>query len=185
MTTSYTDVYFSDVNADGLPDMIDGDYIKINHLDENGDPYFGVFTGVNDQTITVHNGCSKKGIIMDGEVDENIECELREVPVGAIALKDRFESVGTHGFGAERIDVPEITYPKKEYSDGKMLDYKEREVVFNEINDRTFETPKIESKGRPRKAMKNAGSAESSDSEDDLIYRIVGDSIKIYRLDYR
>ena len=184
MTTSYTDVYFSDVNADGLPDMIDGDYIKINHLDENGDPYFGVFTGVNDQTITVHNSCSEKRIIMDGEVDENIECELREVPVGAEALKDKYKPIGSHGFGAERIDVPEITYPKKEYSDGRILDYKEREMVFNEIDERTFETPKIESKGRPRKAMKNAGSAESSDSEDDLIYRIVGDSIKIYRLDY-
>jgi len=184
MTTSYTDVYFSDINADGLPDMVDGDCIKINHLDKNGNPYFGEFTGVENQTITIHNSCSNKGVIMNGEVDEHIECELREVPVKAVALRDQFKPIEPQGIGAEKIDVPEIIYPTKEYSDGKTLDYEGREKVFNEIDERISETPVIGGKSHPRKVMMATDSADFSADEGDLIYKIEGDSIKAYRLEY-
>ena len=184
MTTSYTDVYFSDINADGLPDMIDGEYIRINHLDEKENPYFGEFTGVESQKITIHNSCSNKGVIMNGEVDEHIECELREVPVKAVALRDHFKPIEPQGIGAEKIDVPEIIYPKKEYSDGKTLDYEGRETVFQEIEEETSEPPVIEAKSHPRKVMMATDSADFSADEGDLIYKIEGDSIKAYRLEY-
>lgn len=76
ITTSYTDTYFSDVNADGLPDMIDGDNILINHLVDSI-PMFDKYSNVESLTIPVNNSCGT--ITMDGEVDRHIECELVEV----------------------------------------------------------------------------------------------------------
>jgi RHS repeat-associated protein len=37
---SWGDAYFSDVNADGLPDYVSGGSVWFNHLDGNGDPLF-------------------------------------------------------------------------------------------------------------------------------------------------
>ena len=94
-TTTYTDIYFSDVNSDGLPDMIDGDVIRINHL-VNGVPSFTVHTGVDTQTITVHNSHCENSIIFDGEVDEHIECNLVERLVNSYTLEAFFGSNGDY-----------------------------------------------------------------------------------------
>lgn len=75
-TTSYTDTYFSDVNADGLPDMIDGDNILINRLVDSV-PTFERYNNTEILTIPLNNSCGF--ITMDGEVDPHIECELSEI----------------------------------------------------------------------------------------------------------
>ena len=111
ISKSVMDAYFTDVNADGLPDFVDGIKVKICHLNEEGNPYYE--EALPGQKIAVHNSksCSydngssesgtnssednrenSNGIIFDGEVDEHIDCELREIPLGKVSL-DEYEYI--------------------------------------------------------------------------------------------
>ena len=71
---TYIDTYFSDVNGDGLPDMITPDGVLINHL-ENGTP---TFASADPATIAINNSCCGT-INRNGNVDTRLECENRWV----------------------------------------------------------------------------------------------------------
>ena len=179
ISTSYTDTYFSDVNADGLPDLIDGDNILINHLDEHGIPVFGEFTGVNDQIISVHNSRCH-GIILDGEVDERIECRLQEEPVYSWHKNTFFGQPVNYGFGAEQVNDENIPYPDVTYANGgSSVSYPNEDSVLHAIDSITGKPIVIPTPEPPRMAKSDRNPLVLNDS---LIYRIDGDSVRAYHL---
>ncbi len=179
ITTSYTDTYFSDVNGDGLPDMIDGDKILINHLDHNN-PSFEAFTGVEHKTISVHNNYCHS-IILDGEVDEHLECELREIPVISYPKQSVFGSMPTYGFGHDAVIDSLLDYPDIEYSKDEPVIIPDQEAIFHEIDAFTGHTLDIPDFEYPR----NSNGAKSGIQwNDSLIYRIEGNNVVGYRLEY-
>ena len=180
ISTTYTDTYFTDVNGDGLPDMIDGDNILINQL-VNGVPSFGIYTGVESQTIAVNN--SRCGtVILDGEVDEHLECELQEVLVASYALDEFFGSTSDYDIGVESVDDKTEKYPEMTYSDKGVVSLKGQDEILSEIESITSQSPEIpktEYKLRSAKA-KNAIDSDS----DSLIYRIENGKVNAYKLEY-
>ncbi|MEG1905686.1 MAG: hypothetical protein RR212_14920, partial [Bacteroidales bacterium] len=82
-TTSTTSSYFSDVNADGLPDLITEGGVMFNSLNAQGVPEFRSFysmvasnieLGENPNTVRVPGGKPCESIIFDGEVNDSIVC---------------------------------------------------------------------------------------------------------------
>ena len=83
-TTSTTSVYFADVNADGLPDLITESGVLFN-VTENGDsvkfkPFYTIRTensgNVDPESVTVNSTTPCGGIIFDGEVSDSIACGI-------------------------------------------------------------------------------------------------------------
>ena len=165
ISTTYTDTYFSDINADGLPDMIDGDVIRVNHL-VNGLPTFGIFTGDSVQTITVNNSHCDKSIILDGEVDEHIECDLVEVLVDSYTRNQFFGGTSEYEFGVE----PVLDNHKDEYPD----------ITLHYGGQQDPEAP---GPSAPRQS-RSSGRSYPITVEDTLIYRIEGGYVNVYKLEY-
>ena len=180
ISTSYTDTYFSDVNADGLPDMIDGNRILINHLTSDGTPSFEVFTGVDHQTISVHNSHCH-GIILDGEVDKHLECELREIPVVRYPIQTVSGQMTTYGWEMKEIEDEDMPLPPIKYSDDEIETIPHQDEIFAEIEHHIGYTPQIPTPEPPQKAKSANSGIEWNDS---LIYRIEGDYVVGYRLEY-
>ena len=180
VSTTYTDTYFSDINADGLPDLIDGDSIYINRL-VNGYPVFGVFTGTYNEPVPVNNNQCEKGIIFDGEVDEHIECDLQEILVGSYSLDDFFGSSPDYDYGTEKVKDEKVSYPEMKYIDSDIYVLEEQDKIFKEIDYLTRETPEVPA---PKRAKRTKGNADASETGDSLIIRIEGDRVNIYRLEY-
>ncbi|MFI3298036.1 MAG: toxin TcdB middle/N-terminal domain-containing protein, partial [bacterium] len=85
-TDSRTSTYFSDVNSDGLPDLVTPIGIYFNQLDEDGVPTFtNLIYETGSDTIRTNTEC--KTIIFDGEVDTNIVCELEELFLECVSLE--------------------------------------------------------------------------------------------------
>ena len=83
-TTSTTSVYFADVNADGLPDLITESGVLFN-VTENGDsvkfkPFYTIRSensgDINPESVTVNSTTPCGGIIFDGEVSDSIACGI-------------------------------------------------------------------------------------------------------------
>lgn len=79
---SYTDIYFTDVNADGLPDLVFQDSIYINYLD-NGRPSF-LPMGESKNVAVGNSSCGM--IKRTGEVSPDLECESQWVLASVIPL---------------------------------------------------------------------------------------------------
>ena len=93
--STYTDIYFSDINADGLPDLIYKDTILVNHL-VNGRPSFLPIDA--NQTTPVNN--SPCGTIhRTGSVDERLECQTWWVLDTIICRKMQVQSNGSNNPG--------------------------------------------------------------------------------------
>ena len=115
-TTSTTTVYFSDVNADGLPDLITEKGVLFNTL-ENGIPHFYSFStlagGPEDApqpdmiTTSALGPCGYT--IFDGEMNDSLVCEID------LTLCD---SLTLDGLDAERLN--RLLEP---YSDASLYDY--------------------------------------------------------------
>lgn len=177
LSTTYTDTYFSDVNADGLPDMIDGDNILINQL-VDGNPVFGEFTGVDTQTISVNNSrCGE--IILDGEVDEHLECDLEEVLVDSYPLEDFFGPSVDYEITAGEIKENQEAYPEMLYYDGSVIG-NDSEKLYEEIDETTSNRPDISTPKYAQMAPSNAPLLIDSG----LIYRIENGRVNVYRLEY-
>ena len=82
-TNSLTSTYFSDVNADGLPDLITDDGVLFNDL-VNGIPTFKSFYTLIEpnvgsdfpEFVTIGSTTPCGGIIFDNEVSDSIACEV-------------------------------------------------------------------------------------------------------------
>lgn len=182
ISTTYTDTYFSDVNADGLPDMIDGDCIRINQL-VNGVPTFGAITGTSAQTISVHNTTCGKSIILDGEVDEHIECDLEEVFVRSYSLTDFFGPNETYDLFFKPILDTEESYPVLNDYTGAVVSTHGNGDVYGDIDHRTDTVPLIPSPRQQASAHNNTKSSNIN-TNDSLIYRIENNRVNVYRLQY-
>ena len=77
ISTTYTDSYFADVNADGLPDFINNGNILINQLHGNIPEFKQAWFYNSSPSINVNNSSCGKNIILTGNVDERIECEVK------------------------------------------------------------------------------------------------------------
>ncbi|MBO7630464.1 MAG: hypothetical protein J6S87_11105, partial [Bacteroidales bacterium] len=83
-TTSTTSVYFADVNADGLPDLITESGVLFNVTGEGDSIKFESFYtiraensgDVNSESVTVNSTTPCGGIIFDGEVSDSIACGI-------------------------------------------------------------------------------------------------------------
>lgn len=181
ISTTYTDSYFSDVNGDGLPDMIDGDKILINHLSNNGTPSFDEFTGVGEQTISVHNSRCHS-IIMDGEVDEHIECKLVETLVHSYSLTDFFGPSVTYDINPEEVQDELIPFPDLGYSEDEIWKNTNQDSLIHIIDSISSKPIDIPTPEPPRYARTLRTSPLVMN--DSLIYRIKGDSVRVYRLEY-
>ena len=88
VTISTTPVYFTDINGDGLPDLVNVQGALFNSLDEGGHPYF---TPVNNyrtdsdgnvnmsQVIVTSTTAPCGGIIFDGIADSSIFCDYQYI----------------------------------------------------------------------------------------------------------
>lgn len=81
-TKSTTSVYFADVNADGLPDLITEDGVLFNTTQPGGDVTFKSYYDILDeqsateeQPIVVNTTMPCDSFIFDGTVDDDIACE--------------------------------------------------------------------------------------------------------------
>ncbi|MBQ8938900.1 MAG: hypothetical protein IJ047_01580 [Paludibacteraceae bacterium] len=169
ISTTYTDTYFTDINADGLPDMIDGDKILINHLNDYGDPSFEDISEVNPEYIRVNNSTCEKRITFDGEVDYRIECELRDTLVHSYSLEEFFGTPVVYEQGTQIIEDHEFTYPDMRYSDSSIYEpvehiLKSKEETYSQQSSEVsikHDFPKI---------------------EESLTCRIEGNRVNIYKL---
>ncbi len=186
ITTSYTDVYFSDINADGLPDMIDGDQILINQL-RDGVPVFGSFA----QKIVPSNSNCEKGIIFNGEVDEHIECNLQEILVDSYPLED---NTGYNDFEPEIVHDDIMEYPKIKKSNYDIYIPQKRQKLFEDIDEdidelrsKTPEIPEPNYTGEhslSKRLSKAKASAYVPATDDSLIYRIENGRVNVYKQTY-
>ena len=87
ISNSYTDIYFTDINGDGLPDLITPEGVRINLLDANNIP---TFTPISDavQGIEVYGNNCSKSITFDGQVDDSLMCQLNYVCIDTLLLSD-------------------------------------------------------------------------------------------------
>ena len=87
ISDSYTDIYFSDINGDGLPDLITPEGVRINLLDGNETPTFTAIAD-NVEGIEVQGNSCSRAISFNGQVDERLMCTLNYVCVDAILLSN-------------------------------------------------------------------------------------------------
>ena len=77
INNSYTTTYFSDVNADGLPDLVTDQGVFFNNLDSEGVPHFALTHSQSNPSVidTVHSSVMDCGyIIYTGEANDSIHC---------------------------------------------------------------------------------------------------------------
>ena len=84
ITISYTDYFFTDINADGLPDMVTPNGVLFNFLDSVGNPSYTPFTADYVDVQQHNSNCS--GIKYTGQVDEHITCQLIPYAVATMPL---------------------------------------------------------------------------------------------------
>lgn len=177
VSTTYTDTYFSDVNADGLPDMIDGDRILINQL-AGGVPTFGAFTGIETQSIAVGN--SRCGMItLDGEADEHIECDVKEILVRSYSPYEFFGGDTNYRIEEEdeQIKDTQEAYPEKLYFDTEKEEKEYKQAKETAIQSTQEETPAIQRSPAQQAAV-------ITRTEDSLIYRFEKGRVNAYRQEY-
>ncbi|HEX6682415.1 MAG TPA: SpvB/TcaC N-terminal domain-containing protein, partial [Candidatus Limnocylindrales bacterium] len=97
-TFTTTSQYFSDVNADGLPDLVDGGRVLFNHLDANGVPTFTANSA--DTPVAIDAGSvDTNGIVEDF-------ADLLEQQIDAYPLSDTLRRWEAPFSGRVRITAP-------------------------------------------------------------------------------
>ncbi|MBO4740306.1 MAG: hypothetical protein J5605_01540, partial [Bacteroidales bacterium] len=103
---SRTRVYFSDVNGDGLPDLVTPDGVKFNQLD-NGVPSF---TTTADQDGTVATNTMPCGVVIhDGEVNDSILCYIEKEVVCGGAVNEDLAYLMERLLGGDELTEEEIS----------------------------------------------------------------------------
>lgn len=112
ITASNTKVYFSDVNGDGLPDIVTDGGVLFNNIDNNGNVYFASFYTLAQPNpddpddysyvVTSSFGDCDGGIIYDGEVNEDISCDIDygyvTIPVDEGSLTEALQRLQDQGY---------------------------------------------------------------------------------------
>ncbi|MBR4199401.1 MAG: hypothetical protein IKQ94_11590 [Bacteroidales bacterium] len=103
---SRTRVYFSDVNGDGLPDLVTPDGVKFNQL-ENGVPTFTT-TAAADGTVTTNSmPCGR--IIHDGAVSDSILCHIEREEVCRGAINETYAPLMERLLGGDELTDSELS----------------------------------------------------------------------------
>ncbi|MBR5028740.1 MAG: hypothetical protein IKX51_05940, partial [Bacteroidales bacterium] len=102
---SRTRVYFSDVNGDGLPDLVTPDGVKFNQL-QNGVPTFTT-TAAADGTVTT-NSMPCGTIIHDGAVSDSILCHIEREEVCRGAINETYAPLMERLLGGDELTNSEI-----------------------------------------------------------------------------
>ena len=87
ISDSYTDIYFADINGDGLPDLVTPEGVRINLLNSNDIPTFSPITDSVEGIEVQGNSCSKS-ITFNGQVDERLMCTLTYECIDTLLLSD-------------------------------------------------------------------------------------------------
>ena len=180
ISNTYVEAYFSDVNADGLPDMIDGEYILINQL-VDGVPTFGPYSVESAPTIS--NNSSRCGVmILDGEVDKHIECKLIEVLVDSFSIDEFYDASVDDDWRIEEVNDERSEHPEMYRYDGEIVEHPHQDEVYNDINTSISNRPDL----YPIQLVRQRTSQRITDTlpNDSLIYRIEGEWVKVYKLEY-
>jgi RHS repeat-associated protein len=102
---SRTRVYFSDVNGDGLPDLVTPDGVKFNQL-ENGVPTFTT-TAAADGTVTTNSmPCGR--IIHDGAVSDSILCRIEKEEVCRGTINETYAPLMERLLGGDELTESEL-----------------------------------------------------------------------------
>ena len=124
ISVSYTKVYFSDVNGDGLPDIVTDDGVLFNNIDDRGNVYFASFQALagpspsdpeEDSFVMTSSfaGCDG-GIIYDGAVNGNLSCDMDygyvTIPTNMKELFQEIESLQQDGYSIVDYTDTSITY---------------------------------------------------------------------------
>ena len=123
ISTTYTDSYFADINADGLPDFIDGENnrILINHLYDDL-PYFDYLNPRDySPTISVNNSSCNKGITLNGTVNPNIECEVEAELDESVSLESVYRCEPWQEQQYEKLTWDEFKQDRMDPATNKLL----------------------------------------------------------------
>ncbi|MBR0073743.1 MAG: hypothetical protein IJP95_07895, partial [Bacteroidales bacterium] len=102
---SRTRVYFSDVNGDGLPDLVTPDGVKFNQL-ENGVPTFTTTAGADGTVSTNSMPCGT--IIHDGAVSDSILCHIEREEVCWGGINETYAPLMERLLGGDELTDSEI-----------------------------------------------------------------------------
>jgi|GEM_PF-1577544 len=124
LSTSNTRVYFSDVNGDGLPDIVTDRGVLFNNIGNDGNVYFA-----SAYTLSVPNPNNPEelsyvvttsfsdcggGIIYDGAVNEDISCDIDyghvTIPVDEREFTKVFQALQSQGYIISDYTDSTITY---------------------------------------------------------------------------
>ena len=162
ISNTYTSTYFTNVNGDGLPDLVDDGNIYINHL-INGTPTFAEYN--TRYGTSIHNSeCATMTIT--GEVDSHIECDVVEVLDTVISTRDYYLQNAENVYMGSYVEDESVEDIEPRYADNT---YYEDEY--------TTPPPPQEYNKRPKVATVSRKAASHTD---DLIYRLDHDSVYIY-----
>ena len=135
-STSFTSTYFSDVNADGLPDLITDDGVLFNTI-ENGIPTFKNYIEEqmldsdpsNDNIISSSTSGDCGGIIFDGAVDPDVACHIE------LEYDTTISASHINWFIGQHIQAP-LTGDDFQYfvdDDGKLCDIFLKKIVCESV----------------------------------------------------
>ena len=124
VTVSDTKVYFSDVNGDGLPDIVTDNGVLFNNTDHNGNVHFASFhtlsqpnpddPGDYSYIATSSFGECDGGIIYNGAVNEEISCDIDygyvTIPVEEGNLVNMLQTLQRYGYTISDYTDSTITY---------------------------------------------------------------------------
>lgn len=159
-TTSTTSVYFADVNADGLPDLITDAGVLFNTIENDTvkfrDYYIESLSGdeqptVSDTIVVGPKDCF--GIIFDGEVNDSIACSVEWMFVGSFPIKeyldnDRYAEIADSLMNTGEYDCvfrysSDPDNLSQEFYDGRIDVYKKEVVCSPKSYDPNLETVKV------------------------------------------
>ena len=93
ISDTYTDIYFTDVNGDGLPDQVTPEGVKINSLDNSNHPSFLPL----ETSTSIEVGNSRCGSVeRSNEVDPRLECKNYWVRDSAVLRRSILDADDSH-----------------------------------------------------------------------------------------
>ncbi len=163
---TYTDTYFTDVNGDGLPDMVANDRLLINHL-VNNLPTFIPYDADSTNSVAIHGSICGTSTITGG-VDEHLDCYVKETFLTKYPYDKLYNYFSFNESQEEEIKDSTIIYPTLTFGDDSIV------PIGN-----TFEY-----NGGATSIVDASATMSSMGSMGSMIYRAEGNSISVYRLDY-
>ena len=202
ISNSYTDVYFSDINGDGLPDLVTPEGVRMNSLDSANIPTFSPIAD-NVQGIEVNGNNCSKSITFNGHVDERLMCELNYICIDTLFISDLQPSDdGESDFievhmsqdeaepEGEGYLEPDIWKPLPIHERGEAKEQEMKEIPYFSMENIENDTPFSQSRQPNSHAVKSETSVSWAEILDtyyqgeDYSFRLVHDTIYVYHKEF-